>query len=197
MTEKRNNKVKFGLSNVHIWKIENEDADKITYATKAIRLPGAVNLTLAIEGNESTFYADDIPYFQMYANNGYSGDLEIAMITEEFTTEILGQLKDENGAIIESADDIISPFAMSFEFQGDVKRTRNILYKVVASRPNDDHATVTDTKEPQTDSLSIKAVPRPTDKLVKARIEEGKTGYDTFYDKVYEPKLSAGSSAGR
>ena len=197
MTEKRNNKVKFGLSNVHIWKIENEDADKITYATKAIRLPGAVNLTLAIEGNESTFYADDIPYFQMYANNGYSGDLEIAMITEEFTTEILGQLKDENGAIIESADDIISSFAMSFEFQGDVKRTRNILYKVVASRPNDDHATVTDTKEPQTDSLSIKAVPRPTDKLVKARIEEGKTGYSTFYDKVYEPKLSAGSSTGR
>ena len=58
------NKVKFGLSNVHIWKIENEEADKTTYATEAIRLPGAVNLTLAIEGNDNTFYADDIPYFQ-------------------------------------------------------------------------------------------------------------------------------------
>ena len=191
------NKVKFGLSNVHIWKIESEEADKTTYATKAIRLPGAVNLTLAIEGNDNTFYADDIPYFQVYANNGYSGDLEIAIIPDEFTTEILGQLKDENGAIVESADDVISPFAMSFEFQGDKKRTRNVLYKVVASRPNDDHSTVTDTKEPQTDTLSIKAVPRASDKYVKARIKEGDTGYDTFYDKVYEPKLRADSTPGK
>lgn len=195
MTEKIN-KVKFGLSNVHIWKIESEDADKITYATKAIKLPGAVNLSLSIEGNESTFYADDIPYFQTYANNGYAGDLEIAVITDEFTTEILGQKKDENGAIIETADDVISSFAMAFEFQGDAKRIRNILYKVVASRPNDEHSTVNDTKEPQTDTLSIKAMPRPTDKFVKARIKEGDTGYDTFYNKVYEPKLTVGVNSG-
>ena len=193
----KTNKVKFGLSNVHIWKIESEEAGKITYANKAIQIPGAVNLTLAIEGNDNTFYADDIPYFQIYANNGYSGDLEVAMLTDEFATEILGQTKDENGAIIESADDVIKPFAMSFEFQGNNKRTRNILYKVIASRPNDDHSTVTDTKEPQTDSLSIKIVPRSTDRLVKAKLMEGNAGYDTFYDKVYEPKMSAVSSTGR
>ncbi|WP_243343762.1 major tail protein [Anaerococcus sp. AGMB09787] len=183
------NKVKFGLSNVHIFKIENESGEEIEYASKAIRLPGAVNLSLSIEGEENTFYADDIPYFQMYANNGYSGDLEIALLTEEFLTEIMGQRKDKNGAIVESADDIIAPFAMSFEFQGDARRTRNILYKVVASRPNDEHATIAESKEPQTETLSIKAVPRSTDRLVKARIQEGNTGYDTFYDSVYEPSL--------
>lgn len=183
------NKVKFGLSNVHIFKIESEDDEGIKYASKAINLPGAVNLSLSIEGEENTFYADDIPYFQMYANNGYSGDLEIALLTEEFLTEIMGQRKDKNGAIVESADDTIAPFAMSFEFQGDIKKTRNILYKVVASRPNDEHSTIAESKEPQTETLSIKAIPRSTDRLVKARIQEGSSGYDTFYDSVYEPTL--------
>lgn len=190
MTEKIN-KVKFGLSNVHIFKITEESADKVTYASTPIKLPGAVNLSLSIEGDENTFYADDIPYFQMYANNGYSGDLEIALLTEEFITEILGQSKDTNGAIIESADDKISSFAMAFEFQGDINRTRNILYKVTASRPNSDHSTVTESKEPQTETLSIKAMPRSTDKLIKARIQEGKTGYADFYNKVYEPKVAS------
>lgn len=188
-TNTNKNKVKFGLSNVHIFPIKNETSTSTTYG-EVIKIPGAVNLTLSASGDDNTFYADDIAYFKMWANNGYEGDLEMAILPEEFLITILGQRKDSGGAIVESASDISTDFAMAFEFQGDVKRTRNILYKVTASRPDDEHATVTETKEPQTDSISIAALPRMNDQLIKARIEEGKTGYSTFYDKVYEPKFS-------
>ena len=188
-TNTSKNKVKFGLSNVHIFPIKNETSTATTYG-EVIKIPGAVNLTLSASGDDNTFYADDIAYFKMWANNGYEGDLEMAILPEEFLITILGQRKDSSGAVVESANDISKDFAMAFEFQGDVKRTRNILYKVTASRPDDEHATVTETKEPQTDSISIAALPRMNDQLIKARIEEGKTGYSTFYDKVYEPKFS-------
>lgn len=188
-TTTKKNKVKFGLSNVHIFPIKNETSTTTTY-DEVFKVPGAVNLTLSASGDDNTFYADDIAYFKTWANNGYEGDLEMAMLPEEFLTTILGQRKDSGGAIVESANDIVRDFAMAFEFQGDVKRTRNILYKVTVGRPDDEHATVTETKEPQTDSISISALPRMHDQLVKAKIEEGKTGYSTFYDKVYEPKFS-------
>ena len=174
------NKVKFGLRNVHIFPIEDENDTKITYG-KVIKLPGAVNLSLSIEGDENTFYADDIPYYSTFSNNGYSGDLEIAKITDEFIVGILGQQKDENGAIIESIN-------------GDVKATRNILYKVTASRPSAEHSTIGETKEPQTDTLSIKAIARSNDGRIKAKLYEGQTGYDTFYDNVYEGKITSEST---
>lgn len=189
------NKVKFGLRNVHIFPITEESNTATTYG-KAIKLPGAVNLSLSIEGEESPFYADDVIYYNSYANNGYSGDLELALVSEEFLTKILGYQKDENGAIIESIDDKSKNFAMSFEFQGDKKATRNILYKVSVSRPNMEHATIAENKEPQTETLSLKAMARMNDGRIKARLYEGQTGYDTFYDKVYEGTIINGPKIG-
>lgn len=183
------NKVKYGLKNVHIFPIEEESDTAIKYG-EVIKLPGAVNLSLSPEGEDNPFHADDVIYYNSYANNGYSGDLEIARITEEFCIKILGQVKDENGALIESIKDKIKNFAMAFEFQGDKKATRNILYKVSVGRPGEEHQTISDTKEPQTDTLSMTAMARIKDGLVKAKLVEGQAGYDTFYTKVYEPKIS-------
>ena len=80
------NKVKFGLSNVHIAKITEQDG-QITYGIP-IALPGAVSLTADPEGDTTPFYADNIKYYIAVANNGYTGELEIAMTPEEFLTEI-------------------------------------------------------------------------------------------------------------
>lgn len=188
------NKVKFGLKNVHIFPIENEDTNEIKYSAEPIILPGAVNLSLSPEGDENSFYADDIVYYNSYANNGYSGDLEIALITEEFYTKILGQLKDDNGVLIESINDKPKDFAMTFEFQGDKNAKRSVLYKVSVSRPNDEHQTIGETKEPQTETLSIRVMARMNDGLVKASAKEGDAGYDTFFTKVYEPKITSSST---
>ena len=76
------NKVKYNLKNVHAAKLTTEVVEGVTtysYATPRA-IPGAVSLSLDAEGDSSPFYADGIVYFRTYANNGYSGDLEIALI---------------------------------------------------------------------------------------------------------------------
>ena len=179
------NKVKFGLSNVHIFPITDEEDGKPIYG-EAIVFKGAVNLSLDTEGDSNDFYADDIPYYNIFANNGYSGDLEMALVTDEFRVKILGFEEDANGAIIENIDAKPSNFAMAFEFKGDKNKVRRIYYNVSASRPSDSHGTVTETVEPETETIKIKALPRTDTNDVNAKLEEGQTGYDTFYDKPYE-----------
>jgi phage major tail protein, phi13 family len=181
------NKVKFGLSNVHIFPINDEENGKPIYG-EAIVFKGAVNLSLDVEGDNNDFYADDIPYYNVFANNGYSGDLEMAIVTDEFRTKILGFEEDANGAIIENIDAQPKNFAMAFEFKGDKNKVRRLYYNVSASRPSDNHGTVTETVEPETETINIKAIPRTDTGDINAKLEEGQTGYDAFYEKPYEKK---------
>lgn len=187
-----NNKVKFGLSNVHIAKITETDG-VITYGTP-FKMPGAVGLSADPEGDTTPFYADNIKYYIAVSNQGYTGDLEIAMTPEQFLTEILGQIKDTNGAIFESADDINARFALMGEVEGDVKKRRFIYFDCTAARPSNEANTTQESKEPQTDTISITMSPRSTDKAIKAVVEPNeanKTVYDTFFTKVYEKNATA------
>lgn len=185
------NKVKFGLSNVHIAKIAEENG-VITYGTP-IAMPGAVSLTADPEGEITPFYADNIKYYIATSNQGYTGDLEIAMIPKEFFKEILGQTEDTNGAIFEGADDINARFALMGEIEGDVKKRRFVYYDCTAARPSNEASTIQEGKDPQTDTISITMAPRTTDKVVKATIEpteENQAVYDTFFTQVYEKDAS-------
>ena len=132
-------------------------------------IPGAVSLSLDAEGESSPFYADGIVYFRTYANNGYSGDLEIALIPEWFRTEILKELLDSNGVLVEKADNTESvKFALLFEFDGDEHGIRHVLYNCAASRPSIESQTKEETSEPRTETLNLTADPRE-DGLVKSR----------------------------
>ena len=121
MAEK--NKVKFGLSNVHVAKMIKGEDGAITYDTP-FKIPGAVNLSLDAEGDNEPFYADNIKYFESFANNGYSGELEIAKIPDEFLKEILGQKIDSIGGVLENINDVITPFAFMYQIEGDVTGDR-------------------------------------------------------------------------
>ena len=192
MAEQKN-KVKFGLSNVHIAKIIEADGE-ITYDTP-FPMPGAVALSAEPEGDTTPFYADNIKYYIAVANNGYSGDLEIAMTPQEFLTQILGQSVDSNGAVFESSDDVNARFALMGEIEGDAKKRRFIYYDCTATRPSAEMNTVEESKEPQTDTISITMAPRSTDKAIKAVIEpseENQEIYNTFFTKVYEKNAVAG-----
>lgn len=188
------NKVKFGLSNVHIAKIIEVDGE-ITYGTP-FEMRGAVGLTAEPEGETTPFYADNIQYYVAVANNGYSGDLEIAMTPKEFLTQILGQEEDTNGALFESSDDANARFALMGEIDGDVKKRRFVYFDCTATRPSAEMNTIEDTKEPQTDTITITMTPRSSDHAIKAVIEPSETNqdiYDTFFTKVYEKDATPAS----
>lgn len=187
------NKVKFGLSNVHVAKITETDG-VITYGTP-FAMPGAVGLSADPEGETTPFYADNIKYYIATSNQGYTGDLEIAMTPDEFLTQILGQTVDANGALFESSDDINARFALMGEIEGDVKKRRFVYFDCTAARQSTEMNTTEDATEPQTDTISITMSARNTDKAIKAVIEptaENQAVYDTFFTKVYEKDATAG-----
>lgn len=185
------NKVKYNLKNVYAAKMTETVADGVTtfnYAEpKAI--PGAVSISLDAEGESSPFYADGIVYFRSSTNNGYSGDLQIALIPEWFRTDVLQEELDAKGVLVENSNVTESvKFALLFEFDGDVNAIRHVLYNCSASRPSIESETKEDTIEPGTETLSLTADPRG-DGLVKARTGDttDKTAYDNWYKTVYEP----------
>lgn len=191
------NKVKFGLSNVHIAKItygtDSNGLPTITYGSP-FALPGAVNLTLDAEGDVADFFADNTKYFSSAANNGYSGSLEVAMINDTFRTTILGETTDSKGALIENKDDTIADFALGFQIEGDSKNRRFWFYNVTATRPSTSSQTIETSKEPVTDTLNITASARITDGAIKVFMEESGTNttqYNGFFSNVYEKITSA------
>lgn len=188
------NKVKFGLKNVHVWSITESTSEKVTYG-EVIKVPGAVSLKLEASGDSNPFYADDMIYWNQYSNNGYEGELEIALIPEEFEVQVLGYIKDKNGAIIEANASKAKNYAMAFEFDGDVTQTRHIFYNCSSSRPNIEGATTEDKTEPQTDTINITTAPASDTGYVKARLEKGQTGYDTFFATPYKVAPTTGAES--
>lgn len=190
------NKIKYNLKNVHAAKLTETTGEdgtvSFTYDTpKAI--PGAVSISLDAEGETSPFHADGIVYYRSSTNNGYSGDLEIALVPEWFRTEILQEELDANKVLVEKSTVTESvKFALLFEFDGDVNAIRHVMYACSTARPSVASETKEDTIEPGTETLSITADPR-SDGLVKARTgdETTESVYDGWYKAVYVPQESA------
>lgn len=182
-----NNKVKFNISNVHYAKLTIDDEGNPTYETP-VPLPGAVSLALSPNGEPSVFYADGYAYYKISNNQGYKGDLEIAMVPESFRTDILCESLDNKKVMIEDATKHTESFALLFEFDGDVNKIRHVLYNCTASRPKIESSTKKEDIEVKTESLTINASPLPGG-MVKARTGDttDTTAYSNWYKSVYIP----------
>ena len=188
------NKVKFGLNKVHYAKITSYDEEGVPTFAKPVRIPGAVSLSIDAEGEASNFYADDGVYYVINNNSGYTGDLEIALVPLEFATDILGEKLDEKGVLTETNTAEVSQFALLFEFTGDKRKIRHVLYCCSASRPATEGQTTEDSKEVKTETISIKASALPNG-LVKAKTCESTDAstYDGWYKNVYTPAAGTAS----
>ena len=187
------NKVKFGLSNCYMAPITLGENNSYTYGTP-IAIPGGVNLTLNPAGDTNDFYADNVIYFSSTANQGYEGDLEIALIPDEVRTKILGESTDTNGAYVESSGDKVEGFAFGFQINGDSANRKYWYYNCTVTRPTTSSSTVEATITPNTDTLTIKAMPRLNDGKVRVFMEktaDNTTAYNGFFSEVYEPVVSA------
>ncbi len=175
-----NNKVKFGLKNVHYALVtETVGTDGTTTSSYGSlkALAGAVSLSLSSSAEKSVFRADDSDFFISYGAGGYEGDLEIARVNEDFMKDVLGYVEDDDKILVEASDvfKTVNYFALVFEFDGDQRATKHCLYKCSASRPNIASQTTGEggTIDPQTETLSITAIPRADeDKLIHLQTQE-------------------------
>lgn len=130
-TQITENKVNYGLKNVYYSKITEEAESGVTYAAP-VKLSGAVNISLKKKYEKVDVPADDDPeYATITENKGYDGELEVLDVPTSFQTDILGQTIEGN-TIVEGKEDTVSPFALLFEFKGDKRKKRHVLYRCIA-----------------------------------------------------------------
>ena len=188
-----NNKVKYNLKNAHYAMLHIAQDGTVSYDTP-VAIPGAVSISLDANGEPENFYADGVAYYVINNNMGYDGDLELAMIPESFRVDALNETLDDNNVLIENANTELNPFALLFEFDGDVKHIRHVLYNCSASRPGIEGQTNEESREVQTETLTIKATP------LASGVVKAKTGnttdssvYNNWYGSVYMPEDISGA----
>lgn len=193
------NKVQYGLSNCHA-AIETETVDDstgavtYTYGTPHAQL-GAVSVSFSPQQSSNPFYADNIAYFVPTKNNGYQGDLVIAKTNDWFRQNVFGDVSDSGGAMVENANTAGKKFVLLFEFEGDVHKVRHALYGCTATRPPIAGQTVGDSITPDTQSLSLTALPH-ADGLVHAYASPTDTAYASWYTSVFQPAGAASGGGG-
>ena len=178
------NKVTFGLKNTH-YAVITDDGTKLSYGTPAA-LPGSTELTLDASGDAIEFFADDVKYYSADNNQGYTGKLTIAKLTEAFEKEVLG-IDDSEGVSTENANSKIQRIALMFEFDGDQKATRHLLFNVSLSRPGDGSKSKEDKVDVNTQELEFTAAPDPYSGDVKTKTNSTTTEevYNAWYDAVF------------
>ena len=157
------NKVRFNLKNVHYAilteTVNTSGQTAYSWGTpKAVK--GAVSLDLSAEGETSPFHADGIIYYQSITNNGYSGSLEMARFTDEMLKDVWGDtLGSTSKVLTENATVDPKRFALLYQIDGDADEEYYVLYNVSGTRPGIGSKTNEGTKEPQTQSSDIAAIP--------------------------------------
>lgn len=152
------NKVHFGLKNVHYALITYTDG--VPSWGTPVAVPGAVSLTLSKEGSDTDFYADDVKYFHLAGNNGYTGSLEMADFPVTMRKDLWNQEQSTTGKmLIEDVNAQPAEFALMFEIDGDQSPDRYCFFRCQAARPDVASATKADTTEVQTQSCDLTVMP--------------------------------------
>lgn len=180
------NKVQFNLKNVHYAVLKIAEDGSISWGIP-VAVPGAVTLTLDPQGSVEPFYADGVVYYQSVANNGYSGDLEVARIHDQMLQDIWKFEVDSNNVIIEDANQEPNAFALLYQIDGDANDDYYCLYNCTGTRPGIGGTTNTETKTPQTKSSTISAVPLSNGRVMaRTTSATEKTVRDGWFKSVYQ-----------
>lgn len=172
------NKVRFGLKNVY-YAVLTEGSTN-SWATP-VAVPGAVSLTLDSNVASNDFYADNVTYYRTFANNGYSGSLEMARITDQMLQDIWGDTLDGTSKVLyEKTGKKPKPFALLFQVDGDANDELNVLYRCLpTTKPTAGSSTTADSAEPQTQTFEISALPLVTGASSQLGLIKGRTSDTT------------------
>lgn len=124
------NGIQYGLEAVG-YRVENSDG---TYGPeKVINWP--INLTLDFQSQLLKFYANDDTAAAIETDDGFSGSLEAMYFPDDFLVDVLGQVRDSNGAILQGGGEKSKYFAMHFMFKGDKYDKKRWACKCKATLP--------------------------------------------------------------
>ena len=187
-------KIIYGLKNV---KYAIYDADSGTYGAYKTFADGVVSLTANSEANSTDFYASDTVYATIDAVAKETGTIEVAYITDDVLKDLFGYEQDSTSGLmyVDTEPKAIS-VALSYEVSSNEGKQRGVRYNVTFQRPSQSANTMTESISPDTVSLNYTAVGRDfiingeTRNILKAHVNEDKSGYSSFFDAVVTPGMA-------
>ena len=100
---------------------------------------------------------------------------------------------------MENINNQTNPFALLFEFQGDKRAIRHVLYNCTCGRPSVTGSTTTNTKTPTTETMNLTGAPLANGNVkAKTTADTPAAQYNSWYSSVWQPlgKLAVVSAAG-
>lgn len=171
-----------------ITEVNGED----TYGTVR-KFKGARSVSFTANGDFVNVYADGTTVYTGKNNDGYDGSMEFTNPDEDFLAYALGEVTDSNGLQYEPLEPTVNRFALLWEWEGDLRKTRHCMFNCTARRPDLSVTTKGDggSKSPQYQTINIKAIARVNDDVVKIRTKSttDATVYNNWFNSV--PTIAA------
>lgn len=185
-------KVRFGLSNIHIGTYTEGTGGAVTLG-EPVAQPGAVNLSLDPESEENTFWADNVKYYVTNQDNGFSGSLEVAKFDDAVKKAFLGYIDVANGGIAHIKGATKPKVYIAAQAEGDEQGRRFILYNVTLGQIQFEAATTEDAAEPATETVDINVTGDNKTGITMAEYPKNAAGYATLFSNPPVPAIPAES----
>ena len=183
------NKVEFGISELHVGTYTVDDQGTVTLGTP-YHQAGAVSFSPEEQSEQNNFYADNILYWSGYSGGSIEGDLEVAMFDDAFKTQFLGYVTLTNGGLANVKNAVKPNVFVCFEVAGDSESRRVILYNCTLGAITREYATIEESKEPATETLSVTCVGDNATGVTMAVLKPGDTGYSTLFTAPTAPAIA-------
>lgn len=174
------NKVEFGISNLYVGTYTVATDGTVTMGS-AYHQPGAVSFSPDEDSENTKFYADNIVYYSSYSGGSFEGDLEVARFDDAFKTQFLGYVSKGDGGLAIVKNATKPAVWIAFQVEGDAAGRRVIMYNCALSGISREYATIEDTKEPATETISVTVSGDNKTGVSMVSYNEGVTGYSTLF----------------
>ena len=150
------NKVEFGISNLYVGTYSVNTAGTVTLGTP-YHQAGAVSFSPSMDGSENNFYADNIAYWSEYSDGALAGDIVVAKFDDQFKKNFLGYKTTTAGGTAVVKNSVKPKVYLMFQVEGDIEPYRCIMYNASLSGITRAYNTITDTKTPDTEQITVTA----------------------------------------
>lgn len=181
-----NNKVEFGISNLHVGTYAVNDQNQVVLGTP-YHQAGAKSFSPEQDAENNIFYADDIAYWSEYTEGAFEGDLEVALFDDDFKTQFLGYRALANGGLANVKNATKPNVYIAFEIKGDKEKRRVIFYNCTLGTIGRSYETIEETKEPTTETLGVTCTGDNATGVTKVTYKPTDAGYDTLFTTPVAP----------
>ena len=186
------NKVEFGISQLHVGTYEVDSDGNVTMGSP-YHQPGAVSFSPEEQSENNTFYADNIAYWSGYSGGTFEGDLEVAKFDDTFKTNFLGYKQLTDGGLASVKNAIKPNVYIAFQVEGDAESRRVILFNGTFGAITREFATIEESKEPATETLSVTVTGDNATGVTMASYKPGDAGYDDLFSNPQPPEIESES----